>query len=231
MKAFAISLLLLLPLAIGCSKEGSGGTTYPVYQDGGATPLDRGATPQDHGSPDTGQVGPQIDTGPAPDFGPRDIPPVSADQGPPKSIDFACGRNLNTSTGTKKIGAPCTDHAECATGYCYDEWYLGWAGGFRFCTIACNGCPPGKQHACADFDEGATGGPRYKCLLLKNSCHTKNFGEFEVAGLCAPECGENMQNCDDWFGPVYSECASPPYIKTGDCGSVGVSPICFVPDQ
>ena len=98
-----------------------------------------------------------------------------------------------------------------------------------FCTVACNGCPAGKQHACIEFDEGATGGPRYKCLLVKNSCHTKNFGEFEVAGFCAPECGKNMQNCNDWFGPIYSECKTP-YINTGQCGSIGVSPICFVSD-
>ncbi len=228
MKALAISLLVLLPFALGCSKEGSGGTTYPVYQDGGGTPASDPGVQVDRGQVDPGPIGPQPDTGPTVDYGtPQDIPSVPLDTGPPKSIDYACGLNLKTSTGTKMIGAPCTDHSECKTGYCYDEWYLGWTGGFRFCTVACNGCPVGKQHACTDFNETATGGPSYKCLILKNTCHVNNFGDFDVEGICVPDCGKNMDNCNNWFGTSYSECIVP-RIKTGSCGTIGVSFTCFV---
>ena len=227
MKALAISLLLLLPWALGCSKEGSGGTTYPVYQDGPATPgTDPGAAPIDRGF-DPGQGGPPVDTGQKVDFGSqKDVPPMSLDEGPPKSIDLACGKNLKTSTGTKKMGEPCTDHSECKTGYCYDEWYLGWTGGFRFCTAACNGCPTGQSQLCSSFDEPDPG-IKHTCIIF-TSCHANEFGAFDVQGICVPKCNNNFQHCTNWYESTYSECSVP---RVGSCGTIGASGTCFVPKQ
>lgn len=183
---------------------------------------------QDTGKADTGTV----DTGVLPDslapdnrvvdLGTPDSGP-SIDQG---TTDFgnnipehllACGMNAQSSTGTLTIGAKCTDHGQCSTGYCYNEWYMGWGGGFRFCTVACNGCTD-ALNSCSDFVE--PGGPDLTCLVVRTGCHSTNFGDFDIDGFCVPRC-DGLSDCNSAFGAgTYWACEAP---STNECGSIGAS--------
>ena len=189
------------------------------------------------GSPSTGTTTPDPGVAATPDPGPT----VTADPGtgvrydlgsldegplPPTRTNLACGSMLDEATGTKVIGETCTDHSECSTGYCYDEWYLGWPGGTRFCTVACNGCSFGKQMACVEFVQ--PGGPNLKCLI-GTGCHATAFGAMEVRGFCVPAC-TSVDTCDGAYGVgTYTTCQIP-FIKSNDCGGLGARKMCFVPE-
>lgn len=223
-----LAALLLWPLGGGCGGDDTGVATVPSFRDTGntqdrGTTVDQGPAPAvDTGAPDPGAA---VDTGPADTGQPVDTAPP-----PLTSKQRACGLAMADSTGTKRMGERCEDHDECATGYCYDEWYMSWPGGFRFCTIACNGCGTGQQTLCSDFNQSDDGSaPMYTCVI-GGSCHAGAFGEFDVRGICVPQCNNDFGRCQSWFpGAGYQTCQTP-FVKSGDCGTIGVLRACFVPE-
>ena len=207
-KIIHLVVTVLLLGAFSCA-TGDGGTTGPL--------IDTGNSNTDPGtSPDIGNTS---DPGTTPDGQQGEDTTVS-----PTEAAIACGANQESTPGTKIIGAPCAIHEECATGYCYQGWYLGWAGGTGFCTIACSGCSPSSAY-CSDFDED--GGPAYTCAKKKHSCLTESFGEEAAEGICIPEC-VSLGDCDSAFGPAYATCEIPDTIECGDSG-MGVTKACYIP--
>ncbi|MBR57470.1 MAG: hypothetical protein CMH54_05350 [Myxococcales bacterium] len=206
-RIFQVVIVGFVLSAFGCA-AGDGGTTGPLV-DNGSSNTDPGTTPD---------VGNNTDPGTTTDTKQEDTT-VSLTE-----AAIACGGNMDSTPGTKIIGSPCTIHEECATGYCYQGWYMGWAGGTGFCTIACSGCNPSSAF-CSDFD--VEGGPIYTCSKKKHSCLTENFGEEAAEGICIPEC-VSVADCDSAFGPAYSTCMVPETNECGDSG-MGVSKACFTP--
>jgi len=165
------------------------------------------------------------DTVSQPDIASPDIVEEPVDE----RLPLACGSNYESGTdlGEAPMGAPCSEHSECSTGFCYqvvDGGYMGWAGGFSFCSIACGGCSSGAGYQCSDFD--TEDGPKFKCLKFTNSCFDD---EHPVRQFCAPACqGSNgMMNCEEWYPGQYTACELP---SIGDCGTIGASKVCIVPD-
>ncbi len=147
-------------------------------------------------------------------------------------VQRACGLAMEASAGIKPIGAPCNDHSECTTGYCYDEWLMNWQGGLRFCTISCLDCAGvGQQHACNEFDQGSEGsGAEYTCVHVSNSITRQCFGDSELRALCLPTCNGQVQRCSDWFGPgVYDECGFIDMSASTcpDAGFIGALDVCY----
>ncbi len=226
-----VTALVFCALALWSCESNSGGpATVPLGSDtaGPAPQVDAGPAGGADPGPALGDPGPRVDPGPRPDAGSRPDP-GARDIGSIDRLSRACGAALSVSPGTKQIGEICADHNECETGYCYDEWYLGWAGGFRFCTLACNSCPQGSQFACADFNRSEGGqNLTYQCEILQNSCHVAAFGAFDVAGICVPRCSD-IGRCNTFFGSAYTECMVP-NIRTNSCGTIGVNKVCTVPE-
>ena len=195
-------------LVTGCVTNDSGQTAHVGSIDTGQTAVQdtQGSQPRNNAQPDTST--PETESRPKDD-----------------RLAIACGQNIEEGkVGEAYLGAPCEEHSDCETGFCYDGKFLGWEGGFKFCTFACGGCSTGSTPACADFD--VMDGPSYKCIRLP-SCHVD---EHPVREFCVPGCqGSNgMANCNDWFeSGTYQVCEIP---KTNDCGGIGASKVCFVPE-
>jgi len=200
--------MTLFIIASGCVTNDSGKTTVVPPKDTGQSPAHDTLTAPHEVNAATDTASP-------------DIPQ------PPKDdrLANACGANMNEGiVGEAYLGAPCEEHSDCETGFCYDGKFMGWEGGFKFCTASCGGCPSGISFACADFN--VNDGPRYSCIRLP-SCHED---EHPVREFCVPSCqGSNgMGNCNEWFGEgTYLECMTP---STEDCGGIGASKACFVPE-
>ena len=212
MKALCLpfSLLILAITFLGCGTESPGATINPktdttsIVDPGNNTPDNNVVIGQD--------LTQQVDNNTSFD---TNIPPTT--------LQRACGIK-NTGIGTKLIGSPCNAHEECSTGYCYDEWYLSWAGGFRFCTIACNGCDS-VFNSCNDWNDQSPG-RELKCNIVSNGCTKQENPGMQVLGFCVPTC-VNTGQCIEAYGPgSYTSCEQS---NIPECGSFGhPNKVCFV---
>ena len=88
----------------------------------------------------------------------------------------------------KGIGEPCLSHAECSTGYCYDEAYLNEDGNqtYRFCTAKCAGCTTVGN--CNEWPM-APGIKANTCYIFK----TAFINEYNIQAdsLCLPTCSSD----------------------------------------
>ena len=219
-----LAALLLWPLGGGCGGDDTGVATVPSFRDTGntqdrGTTVDQGPAPAvDTGAPDPGAA---VDTGPAATGQPVDTAPP-----PLTSKQRACGLAMADSTGTKRMGERCEDHDECATGYCYDEWYMSWPGGFRFCTIACKDCSgTGSATPCEDFNQSNDPStPQFTCIS-PGTCNAEPYGGLgSVLSFCVPLCGSDASRCQSWFpGGGYTACQIP-FVG---CGTIGSRKACF----
>ncbi len=206
-----LSLCVVLSFFVlsSCGEDSPGGTINPNTDTTSA--IDPGTT-----VPDTNVVIGQDLTGQV------DTTPFDTNI-PPTTLQRACGIK-NTGLGAKLIGAPCAAHEECTTGYCYDEWYLNWGGGFRFCTIACNGCDS-VFNACIDYNDQSPG-RELKCHIVSNGCTKTQFPDMDVKGFCVPSC-INAGQCVDAYGAgSYTSCEQ---ARIEECGTFGTpNKVCFV---
>ncbi len=104
--------------------------------------------------------------------------------GPPP-LGSKCGVEDNPG---KAIGETCTEHAECETGYCYDEalWNEDGVPTNRFCTVACNACT--LKSNCTEWGT-APGVAQNVCVGLPS--YFINYFTLEFTSLCLPGCKNN----------------------------------------
>ena len=193
-------------MSLGCVTNDSGRATFVPQPDTYQPP-----------TPDTAQPKPDLTT--SPDVAAADVTREEKDN----RKALACGTEQDMEIGEAIMGAPCEEHSDCESGFCYDGGFMGWDGGFSFCTRACGDCG-GGGYECSKFD--VEDGPRYTCIKLP-SCHE---GDHPVREFCVSSCqGSNgMANCNEWFGEgTYQDCQTP---STNACGTIGVNKACFVPE-
>jgi hypothetical protein len=125
------------------------------------------------------------------------------------------------------IGAPCSTHEECSTGYCYDEALFNEDapdhGGIegngdklvhRFCTVSCVGC--GKNKTCSDWPKAPNNGNN-KCYPFPS--YYINFFSLEYKSLCLVGCYTDT----DCMGlGQFSKCAPMAFGKDNSYGSPDV---------
>jgi len=134
---------------------------------------------------------------------------LNPDMGPPDPCEGYAEK------GSLKIGAPCTEHSQCQTGYCYDEAWKDADGNnnFRFCTISCVGCPK----ACADWESSTYDG---------NTCLPFLSAEIEEYSLtfksiCLPKCFD-ANECKTAFNNGLTTCAVPLHWDESTFGAAKV---------
>lgn len=209
-KSICISFLFACFILSSCGDESPGGTITPPKDT--TAIVDPGNNVQDTFVNPPQDLATQID-----------IPLIDTNV-PPTRMQRACGIK-NTGTGSKLLGDMCTAHEECSTGYCYDEWYLSWGGGFRFCTIACNGCD-GVFNSCDDYNNQSPG-RELKCNIISNGCTQGVYPGHEVRGFCVPSCVDIGQCIEAYGAGSYTSCQQS---KIDECGSFGTpNKVCFVP--
>jgi hypothetical protein len=183
----------------GCGSDDGGG--------GGA--VDTGNT----AFADTGfgnsDPGPPKDTAKGPDLGATDFGPAT-DPG---------NTNGCAVPGTKPIMSACSDDCECATGYCYDEAFLG---DFRFCSVDCSTGDP-----CSGLPnpDGSTV-QAYQCLTFTTSLKA-TYG-LTVTSLCALRCTDVAQ-CQA-YSSAYDACGNSAFGTEWDGYTVGVK-TCLISDR
>ncbi len=119
------------------------------------------------------------------------------------------------------IGEECSEHADCETGYCYDEYLWNEDGSktYRFCTVACTGCT--VKGNCNEWGKAA-GIKENKCFPLTSNFI--NFFELKFDSLCLASCVSDG-DCAG-MGP-FSTCKLLSFGKDFD---YGVVKICQPPD-
>ena len=125
----------------------------------------------------------------------------------------------------KGIGEPCLSHAECATGYCYDEAYLSEDGSqtYRFCTAKCAGCTTVGN--CNEWPMGP-GVKANTCYIFKSAFI--NEYNLKADSLCLPTCSSDS-DCIG-LGP-FSKCGKVQYSWTeGEECFGGVQKVCQPPE-
>jgi len=112
----------------------------------------------------------------------------------------------------KPLGAECSSHDECETGYCYDEYLWNEDGNiqFRFCTVGCTSCT--VKGNCNEWTP-APGVESAKCIPFTSSF--KNFYDLQLGSLCLNACTSDA----DCAGiPPFTRCAKPTFGKDYDYG-------------
>lgn len=125
-----------------------------------------------------------------------------------------CG---TVTEGGLPIGAACTEHSQCSTGYCYDEalWNEDGTLAHRFCTASCAGCTVVSN---CNMWPKAAGGYENKCYPLTSRFIKEHT--LDAKSLCLAGCN----NDSDCAGlGEYSRCA---LLSFGlDC-NYGVVKVC-----
>ena len=118
----------------------------------------------------------------------------------------------------KPVGFPCSAHAECATGYCYDEalWNEDGTQQHRFCTAACTQCEKTK---CSDYPKP---GPKLEsnCAGTLSSSFRKHFS-LRFKSLCLAKCTQDS-DCAP-LGGTFTKCAQ---LRFGKDFNYGVNKYC-----
>lgn len=122
----------------------------------------------------------------------------------------------------KAIGEPCTEHDECETGYCYDEYFWNEDGSqtYRFCTAACTSCTTVGN--CNEWGKAA-GTQENKCIPLTSS-FLNYYGDIKAESLCLASC-QSDADCAG-MGP-FTKCALPYFGKDYN---YGVQKMCQPPE-
>ena len=139
---------------------------------------------------------------------PRDVPPAA----PPRDPCRGTGQG-----GTAPIGAPCSSHHDCETGYCYDEAWKDepQLAGHRFCTIGCQGC----ALSCSDWTKTTVTGN--KCIPFRSSGIIEH--DLLFRSICIPACA-GKEECADAFDGALNTCETPIDFN-GD--TIGVHKMCL----
>ena len=223
------AMLLLGALASACSGGttgvGAAGNDTASRDDAEVTGAD--TTADDPAGPDATVPDGSMDAvadGAAPDADasddapPDDAPPDAATPDapaelPPDVFDPCVGP---AAPGVLPVGAPCLAHAECQTGYCYDEAWKDAPdnAGFRFCTIGCSSC----LKACSEWDSLTAGAT---CLLFLAA--EANEHDLAFRSLCMATC-QTDADCQAASGGVLGACR---YATHWDGSSIGLQKVCF----
>lgn len=143
-----------------------------------------------------------------PDVGFADIPVTNDPGGPEPDTNVGtadtkkelptAGVGLCTGTpGDKAIQSPCAEHCDCATGYCYDENYLG--SGFKFCSVDCS---TGAE--CSGLKHPTeTGIQKYGCLNMNS---LKDDYNLTKTAICVLRCSD-VAECQGYSGQ-YDQCGN-----------------------
>ncbi len=147
--------------------------------------------------------GPTPDTAAPPDV-PEDIPP---DPGP------VCTPPLN-----RPIMAPCDSDCQCATGFCYQEAFLG---DFSFCSLDCSTA----GDVCNSLTDG-DGIQKYMCLNLAGSL-ASNY-DLVVTHPCVLRC-DDVDECKK-YASVYDQCgnASAGKATSWDGHTIALDKACLI---
>ena len=119
------------------------------------------------------------------------------------------------------IGAPCTEHEQCSTGYCYDESVFNEDGvlTYRFCTVACTSC--GIKKTCGDWPKDQGTGTN-KCYGLPT--YYVNHYNLSYRSLCLVGCYKDV----DCIGlDPFTKCAG---LGIGKDKSYGSPDVCQPPE-
>lgn len=142
---------------------------------------------------------------------------------PPPLPDAATTRfgRCDGTPGDKPIMAPCDDHCQCSTGYCYDEGFM--AGGLRFCTMDCNAPTLGPCSTLTHPERPHQQG--YGCLMLDGVARARGL---ETTRLCVVRCAD-VDECRQ-YSDVYDRCgnASGGKATTWDGQMLAAFPTCVV---
>lgn len=192
MRSFGFAALVLM-LALACSSEG----TVKDASGGDTQPLDTAGT--DEQGLDT--VGAEWD-GSFPDWSNLEIFDTCVGPGTP---------------GLLPVGAPCTGHNECLTGYCYDEdWKnIPANGGFRFCTIGCSAC----LTSCSEW--ASLTSTDNTCLLFLAA--ESNDHDLRYRSICMPTCLTDA-DCEGPSGGLLTVCRPATHY---DGSTIGLKKSCF----
>lgn len=125
---------------------------------------------------------------------PTHVPPPM-----PDAAETARFGRCEGSPGDKPIMAPCADHCECSTGYCYDEGYLG--DDFRFCTMDCDAPTVGKCSSIVHPQRPHQQG--YGCLQLDGLAKARGL---ETTRLCVLRCA-GIDECRG-YSDRYDQCGN-----------------------
>ena len=187
-----ILVIGVVAVAMACTDDtGQNGTPTPGVDTSNVT------------SPDTTTTNPPSDTSITP---PTDttVAPKDTTLTPPDT-----GGPCPTTAGAKRMGAECTAHCECDTGYCYDEAFMGKTGNFRFCTRPCDfNC---------EYDDNDTGIQQYQCTVLGGKLE-KHYGLTKPT-ICVLVCSKASDcarysskydacgNTQSWTSWCYDDCS------------------------
>jgi hypothetical protein len=119
--------------------------------------------------------------------------------------------------GALPVGAPCTSHDDCLTGYCYDEAWKDTPenGGFRFCTIGCSSC----AKSCSDWGSLTAAGGSCVLFLAAES----NEHDLQYRSICMPKC-QTDADCTGASGGLLTTCRAPLHF---DGSAIGLQKSCF----
>jgi hypothetical protein len=119
------------------------------------------------------------------------------------------------------IGAPCTEHEQCSTGYCYDEAIFNEDGNlvYRFCSVSCTNC--GAKKTCADWPKAQNNGQN-KCYGLPS--YYINHFQLKYKSVCLVGCYKDI----DCVGlDPFTKCAG---LGIGKNKSYGSPNVCQPPE-
>lgn len=119
--------------------------------------------------------------------------------------------------GALPVGALCLAHADCETGYCYDEAWKDTPenGGFRFCTVGCSGC----AKSCSDWASLTAAGGSCVLFLAAES----NEHDLHYRSICMPKC-QTDADCTGASAGALTKCRAPLHF---DGSSIGLQKSCF----
>jgi len=119
--------------------------------------------------------------------------------------------------GALPVGAVCTSHNECVTGYCYDEdWKnIPANGGFRFCTIGCSAC----LTSCSEWDSLTS--TDATCILFLAG--ESNDHDLRYRSICMPTC-QTAADCEQASAGALTVCRPATHY---DGTTIGLKKSCF----
>lgn len=136
------------------------------------------------------------------------------DQGGGEVFDPCTGPG---APGALPVGALCLAHADCKTGYCYDESWKDTPenAGFRFCTIGCSGC----TKSCSDWASLTAAGGSCVLFLAAES----NEHDLHYRSICMSKC-QTDADCTGASAGALTKCRMPLHF---DGSSIGLQKSCF----